>query len=126
MASPVYSAGTPGNLISLVSVAHGVTAAAFLDLSTSFEGQLTVETIVGRLGLDGVFTTWSVYKAYAAGSSAPITLTASAAAAATSLSTSSKTGLPRARSSASSRPVAPSSANSSRSRPSPARHRRSP
>jgi hypothetical protein len=92
MAAPVYSAGTPGNLINYVSVAASKNAAAFLDLSTSIEGQLTCETIVGSSAPTGL-TTFSAYKAYAAGSSAPITLSASATAGATSLSVSSKTGL---------------------------------
>ncbi len=93
MAAPVYSAGTPGNLINDVTVAHGATIAAFLDLSTTIEGQLTCETIVGASVPTGV-TTFSVYKAYAAGSSASITLQAAATGGTTtSLSVSSKTGL---------------------------------
>ena len=92
MAAPVYSAGTPGNLVNGVSVAHGTTIAAFLDLSTSIEGQLTCETIVGASPPTNL-TAFSIYKAYAAGSSAPITFGAAAAAGATSLSVSSKTGL---------------------------------
>lgn len=92
MAAPVYSAGTPGNLINDVSVIHGTTAAAFLDLSSSIEGQLTCETIVGA-SAPSIITTFSAYKAYAAGSSAPVTFNASASAGATSLSVNSKTGL---------------------------------
>jgi hypothetical protein len=93
MAAPVYSAGTPGNLINGVTVTHGAAAiAAFLDLSASIEGQLTCEIITGSSAPTSI-TTVSAYKAYAAGASAPITFSASATAGSTSLSVSSKTGL---------------------------------
>ncbi len=93
MAAPVYSAGTPGNLINGVTVTHGAAAiAAFLDLSTSIEGQLTCEVITGSNAPTSISTV-SAYKAYAAGASAPITFSAPATAGATSLSVSSKTGL---------------------------------
>jgi hypothetical protein len=93
MASPVYSAGTPGNLINGVTVTFGKAAiAAFLDLSTSVEGQVTCEVVTGS-SAPSIVTVFSVYKAYAAGSSPPATLTASATTGTTSLSVSSKTGL---------------------------------
>jgi hypothetical protein len=94
MASPVYSTGTPGNLISAVTVTHGVTnaVAAFLDLSTDVEGQVTVEVITPSPSPTAI-ATFSAYKAYAAGGSAPITLTANAVSGQTSVSLSSKSGL---------------------------------
>lgn len=91
MPSPVYSAGTPGNLLSGVSLATTKNAAAFLDLSTCIEGQVTCELITATQPTAA--TTFSAFKAYAAGASAPITLTATAAAGATSLSVSGATGL---------------------------------
>jgi hypothetical protein len=95
MPSPVYAAGTPGNLISGVSVAAGgtKTVAAFLDISTCVEGQVTCEMTTGTTAPPTLGTTFSAYKAYAAGASAPITLTASAAASSTSLSVSNTTDL---------------------------------
>jgi hypothetical protein len=94
MPSPVYSAGTPGNLISGVSVAAGgtKTVAAFLDISTCIEGQVTCEMTTGATA-PTAGTAFSAYKAYAAGASAPITLTASAGAGSTSLSVSGTTDL---------------------------------
>jgi hypothetical protein len=93
MASPVYSAGTPGNLINGVTVTFGKAAiAAFLDLSTSVEGQITCEVVTGS-SAPSIVTVFSVFKAYAAGSSPPATLTASAPTGTASLSVSSKTGL---------------------------------
>ena len=77
MASPVYSAGTPGNLINSVTVAHGTTIAAFLDLSTSIEGQVTCEVATPSTSPASP-TVFSFYKAYAAGSAAPILLTSAA------------------------------------------------
>jgi hypothetical protein len=94
MASPVYSAGTPGNLINGVTVTHAVTnaVAAFLNVSTDVEAQLVAEIVVGATA-PSVIASVSVYKAYAAGASAPITLTSGAASGQTSVSVSSKTGL---------------------------------
>jgi hypothetical protein len=93
MATSVYSAGTPGNLIGAVTVPHGASVAAFLDLSACIEGQVTVEMTTGTAPTAG--TTFNVRKAYAAGSSAPATLSASVTAgtASTSLSVSSSAGL---------------------------------
>ena len=91
MPSPVYSAGTPGNLLSAVSIAAGKNSAAFLDISTCIEGQVTCELVTSSQPASA--TIFSAYRAYAAGASAPITTTASAAASATSLSVSSTTGL---------------------------------
>jgi hypothetical protein len=93
MPSPVYSAGTPGNLISAASIATTKTVVAFLDLSTCIEGQVTCELVTGTGTAPAAPTTFSAYKAYAAGASASITLTATAAAGATSLSVSNTTGL---------------------------------
>ena len=92
MAAPVYSAGTPGNLINGVTVTHGASAiAAFLDLSTSIEGQVTCEVVTAAT-TPTVVTTFSAYKAYAAGATPPASLLASATAGSTSLSVSNKTG----------------------------------
>ena len=49
MPSPVYSAGSAGNLINGISVAHGTTVAAFLDLSTCIEGQVSCEMTAGAM-----------------------------------------------------------------------------
>lgn len=92
MPAPVYSAGTFGNLINGVSVAKGATIAAFLDLSSAIQGQVNCEVVTGA-SAPTVGTTFSAYRAYAAGSNPPITLSASVAAAGTSLSVSSATGL---------------------------------
>jgi hypothetical protein len=93
MAAPVYSAGTPGNLINGVSVVHGAAAvAAYLDLSTTIEGQVTCEVVTPSTA-PTTPTVFSVYKAYAAGTPAPIQFTASAASGATTISVGSKAGL---------------------------------
>src|ERR1700741_3474273 len=91
MPAPVYSAGTPGNVINGVSVAKGANAGAFVDLSTIIEGQLYCEIATGTAPSAG--TTFSAYRCYAAGTTAPITLSASASIGATSISVGSKTGL---------------------------------
>jgi hypothetical protein len=90
MPSPVYFAGTPGNLINGLTVAHGTTVAAFLDLSTSIEGQVSCEMTTGGSALSGG-TTFSAYKVY--GNATPITLSSAASSGATSLSVSSATGI---------------------------------
>ena len=92
MPAPVYSAGTVGNVINGVSVAHGATIAAFLDLSTAIEGQVNCEIATGA-SAPTAGTAFSAYRAYAAGSSPPITLSAGVTAGATSISVSSVTGL---------------------------------
>jgi hypothetical protein len=92
MPAPVYSAGTPGNVINGVSVAKGANAAAFLDLSAAIEGQLNCEMTTGGTA-PTAGTVFSAYRAYAGGSAAPITLSAAAASGATSLSVSSTAGL---------------------------------
>jgi hypothetical protein len=91
MPSPVYSAGTAGNVISGVSVAKGANAAAFLDLSTVIEGQLSCEVVTGTAPTAG--TVFSAYRAYAAGAAAPISLSSAVTAGATSVSVASRTGL---------------------------------
>jgi hypothetical protein len=91
MPAPVYSAGTPGNVINGVSVAKGANVAAFLDLSTVIEGQVNCEVVTGTVPTAG--TVFSAYKAYAAGAAAPITLSSAVAAGATSLSVASMIGL---------------------------------
>jgi hypothetical protein len=90
MPSPVYSAGAPGNLINGLSVPHGQTVAAFLDLSTSIEGRLTCEIATGATapGSGTVFVAYPVY-----GNATPVTLSAGVSAGATSLSVSSVTGM---------------------------------
>jgi hypothetical protein len=92
MPAPVYSAGTVGNVINGVSVAHGATVSAFLDLSAAIEGQVNCEVTTGA-GAPTAGTTFSAYRAYAAGALPPITLSAGAAAGATSISVTSSTGL---------------------------------
>ncbi len=92
MPQPVYVAGTPGNLIALAQLAAGKQIAAFLDASTIFEAQVTVELITGS-SPPVASTAFNFYKAYADGSSSPITFTASAQVAATSLSVSGRAGL---------------------------------
>lgn len=92
MPAPVYSAGTVGNVINGVSVAHGATASAFLDLSAAIEGQVNCEATTGA-GAPTSGTTFSAYRAYAAGATPPITLTAGAGAGATSISVTSSVGL---------------------------------
>ncbi len=74
MPSPVYSAGTPGNVIPTTSLATTKTAAAFLDISTCVEGQVTCELVTLTGTAPAAATTFGAYKAYAAGASAPITL----------------------------------------------------
>ncbi len=92
MPVPVYAAGTLGNLINGVSVAKGATAAAFLDLSSVIEGQVNCEVTTGGTA-PTLGTVFSAYRAYAAGATAPITLSAAVSAGATSLSVSSAAGL---------------------------------
>ncbi len=92
MPAPVYAAGTVGNVINGASVAKQTTIAAFLDLSTAIEGQVNCEVTTGT-GAPTAGTTFSAYRAYAAGASAPITLTAGAAAGATSITVGSASGL---------------------------------
>lgn len=92
MPSPVYSAGTPGNLISGLTIAKSTTVAAFLDLSTCVEGQVTCEVATGATAPTAA-TTFGAYKAYAAGPSAPITLTGTVNAGAASLPLSGVAGL---------------------------------
>jgi hypothetical protein len=92
MPTPVYSAGTVGNVINGVSVPHGATISAFLDLSSAIEGQLNCEVVTG-VSAPTVGTTFSAYRAYAAGGSPPITLSSGISAGATSISVSSATGL---------------------------------
>ncbi|MHB1559514.1 MAG: hypothetical protein ACYC61_18865 [Isosphaeraceae bacterium] len=92
MPSPVYSAGTPGNVISNLPVAKSSTVAAFLDISTCVEGQVTCEMATGATAPTAP-TTFGAYKAYAAGASAPITLTAPVTAGAVSLPLSGAVGL---------------------------------
>ena len=77
MPSPVYSAGTPGNLIGGVSVAKQTTVAAFLDLSSSIEGQVSCEVTTGA-SAPTAGTAFSAYKAYAAGAAAPIAVSSNA------------------------------------------------
>jgi hypothetical protein len=73
MPAPVYSAGTYGNVFNAVSVAHGNTIAAFLDLSTSIEGQVNCEVVTGA-SPPTAGTTFSAYRAYgsATGTSTPV------------------------------------------------------
>ncbi len=84
MPSPVYVAGTPGNLASSLAVTPGATAAVLLDISTDVEGQLTCELIIGSTAPTAP-TTFDAYGAYAAGSSAPLSLSGSAASGTTAL-----------------------------------------
>jgi hypothetical protein len=91
MPAPVYSAGTPGNVINGASVAKGANVAAFLDLSTVIEGQVNCEVVTGTAPTAG--TVFSAYRAYAAGAAAPIALSSAVTAGATSLSVASKSGL---------------------------------
>jgi hypothetical protein len=90
MPSPVYSAGASGNLINGVSVAKSATIAAFLDLSTCIEGQVSCEMTTGGTA-PTAGTVFSAYKVY--GNSAANTFSASATAGSTSLSISSSAGL---------------------------------
>ena len=92
MPSPVYAAGTYGNVISGVTAAAGKTIAAFLDLSSAIEGQVTCEVVTGATA-PTAGTAFAAYRAYAAGGSPPITLSAAASAGATSITVSSATGL---------------------------------
>ena len=91
MPAPVYSAGTPGNVISGVSVAKGANVAAFLDLSTVIEGQVNCEVVTGTAPTAG--TVFSAYRAYAAGAAAPVTLSSAVTAGATSLSVATRSGV---------------------------------
>ena len=90
MPSPVYSAGTPGNLIGGVSVAKQTTVAAFLDLSSCIEGQVSCEVTTGT-GAPTAGTAFSAYKAYAIGAAAPIAVSSNANS--TTLVVSNTTGL---------------------------------
>lgn len=90
MPSPVYSAGAPGNVINGLSVAHGTTIAAFLDLSASFEGQVTCEMTTGSTA-PTAGTTFAAYKIY--GNSAVNTLSAAVSSGATSISVTSSAGM---------------------------------
>ena len=88
MPVPVYSAGSPGGLINGVSVAHGATIAAYLDLSNIWEGQVTCEVATGGTP-PTVGTTFSAYKVY--GNSSAITVSSNANS--TTLVVSSATGM---------------------------------
>lgn len=92
MPSPVYSAGTPGNVVNGLAVAKSSTVAAFLDLSTCVEGQVTCEMATGATAPTAA-TTFGAYKAYAAGASSPITITGTVSAGGTSLPVSGAAGL---------------------------------
>jgi hypothetical protein len=90
MASPVYSAGTPGNVISSVSLAATKNAAALVDVSNDVEGQVTCEIVVGS-SVPSVVTVFSAFKVY--GNSNQITISAAASIGATTISLNSSTGL---------------------------------
>ena len=88
MPTPVYSAGSAGNLINGVSVAHGATIAAVLDLSSAWEGQVTCEVATGATPpIAG--TTFSAYKVY--GNSSAITVSSNPNS--TTLNVSSAAGM---------------------------------
>jgi hypothetical protein len=63
MPAPVYSSGAYGNLINAVSVTHGTTIAAFLDLSAAIEGQVNCEVVTGA-SPPTAGTAFSAYRAY--------------------------------------------------------------
>lgn len=90
MPTPVFAAGSPGNLINGVSAAKSTTIAAFLDLSTAFEGQLTCEVTTGATAPTSG-TTFSASKVYGGGIAN--TLSAAATAGATSIQVTSAAGL---------------------------------
>ncbi|MHB1559315.1 MAG: hypothetical protein ACYC61_17835 [Isosphaeraceae bacterium] len=92
MPSPVYVAGTPGNLVAGLSVAPGVTAAVFLDVSTDVEAFVTCELITGATAPTAA-TSFEATGAYAAGAAAPMTLSGPAAAGTASLPLNSSPNL---------------------------------
>jgi hypothetical protein len=72
MAAPVYSAGTFGNVVSNVSVAHGTVIGAFVNVPTDVECQLSCFVLPGATQ-PTVITVFSAYKVVAA---YPIPITA--------------------------------------------------
>jgi hypothetical protein len=93
MAAPTYSAGTYGGVISAVSVAHGATTAALVDLTTKMDGALLCKILTGTSPIT-VATTFKLYRITCATAAASnTTLSASASAGATSLSVNSATGI---------------------------------
>jgi hypothetical protein len=90
MPSPVYSAGTSGNLVNGVSVAKQTTIAAFLDLSSCVEGQVSCEMTAGSTAPSAA-TYFSACRI--AHASNPTTINASASTGATSVTVASNTGL---------------------------------
>ena len=88
MPVPIYSAGSAGGLIGGVSVAHGATIAAYLDLSGVWEGQVTCEVATGATP-PTAGTTFSAYKVY--GNSSAITVSTNPNS--TTLNVSSASGM---------------------------------
>lgn len=90
MPVPVYSAGSPGNVINGISVAKSANAVAFLDLSAEFEGQLScqVDTLTAT---PTAGTTFSAYKVY--GNKTTNTLSSTVNAGATSIAVASATAI---------------------------------
>ncbi len=77
MPSPVYSAGSPGNVFSNSALATGKNIAVFLDLSTDIEGHVTYELVTGTTAPAVSTVVFAAYNAHAAGGAAPITLSGS-------------------------------------------------
>jgi hypothetical protein len=86
MPAPTFTDGTVGNVLNAVSVAKGATIAAFLDLSTTIEGQLALDVQAGATP-PTVATAFSAYKAQAAYHSGTPVLTLGAAVTAGTAST---------------------------------------
>ena len=97
MAAPTYSAGTPGNVISGVSLAAGGTknTAALVDLTAVLGGALHCQMTTGATAPTAA-TTFRCYRVYAATAPSPnTTLSAGVSAGTGSLSVNSAGGINR-------------------------------
>ena len=95
MASPTYSAGTPGNVLNGVALAAGGTknAAALVDLSTVLGGALHCQMTTGATAPTAA-TTFRCFRVYAATATTPnATLSGAVSAGATSISVNSATSI---------------------------------
>ena len=92
MAAPTYSAGTLGNVINAISVAHGANSAALVDLSTVLGGALLCKVLTGSPAITAAVT-FGCYRVTGATATGNTSLLAGATAGATSLSVKSASGI---------------------------------
>jgi len=93
MAAPTYSAGTYGNVINGVSVAHSTNIAALVDLTTKLGGALLCKILTAATAITAPVT-FSCYRITAALAGTPnTTLTSGYSAGVTSIAVASVTGI---------------------------------